>query len=65
MLGTNGRVARKHALINYLVTLLKEQELAVALTQFPRLEVKTVRATLMMLNCAIRISLVVCFSVIY
>lgn len=59
MIGMNGRAAHNPALIKSPVTLLKEQELAHALTQFPHLEVKTVRATLMMLNCAIRISLVV------
>ena len=61
VIGMNGRVARKPARINVPVTLLKEQELAVALTQFPRLEVKIVKATSMMLSSAIRIFLVVSF----
>ena len=57
----NGRVAHKPVPIRSLVTLLKEQETASALTQLLRSGVKIVKVTLMMLSSAIRIFLVVSF----
>ena len=64
MNGMNGRVAHKPAQTKSLVTLLKEQETAVALTQLPCSGAMTVKVTSMMLNSAIRISPVVCFGAI-
>ena len=65
MNGMNGRVAHKPVRIKSLVTLLKEPETEVALTQLPCLGVKIAKDTLMMPNSVIKISPVVSFCVIF